>query len=174
MTTGSIYFTPSRVFFEIRSLGGATGPWGRDPGAVKMAKKFFPIFFNFLFESRKLMCLLMRKRIFSFYNTIWGTFYATFVKLGQILSGIRKALSPIRLSAISVLEKRPRTMVQFSLNLSERANEWAQRSARAKQAVQRKWTSERCERTDERVAQCFSPNFCRRSAAAYNSANELW
>ena len=37
--------------------------------------------------------------------------------------------------------------------VSERASEWAQRSARAKQVVQSKRMSERCERTDDRVAQ---------------------
>ena len=35
--------------------------------------------------------------------------------------------------------------------VSERANEWAQRRARAKQAVWSKWTSERCKRTNERI-----------------------
>ena len=35
----------------------------------------------------------------------------------------------------------------------ERANEWAQRSARAKRGVQSKQTSERCERTSERTSE---------------------
>ena len=43
--------------------------------------------------------------------------------------------------------------------VSERANEWAVRRARAKRAVRSKRTSERCERTDERVAQYFSLYF---------------
>ena len=34
-------------FFEIRSLVGATGPKGRNPGATKMAKIFFSDFFHF-------------------------------------------------------------------------------------------------------------------------------
>ena len=35
--------------------------------------------------------------------------------------------------------------------VSERANKWAQRRARAKRAVRSKWTSERCEQTSERT-----------------------
>ena len=34
-----------------------------------------------------------------------------------------------------------------------RANEWAQRRARAKRAVRSKWTSEQCERTSERTSE---------------------
>ena len=44
--------------------------------------------------------------------------------------------------------------------VSERANEWAQRRARAKRAVRSKPTSERCERTSERTSEWPSTAVC--------------
>ena len=43
--------------------------------------------------------------------------------------------------------------------VSERTNEWAQRSARAKRAVQSKLMSERCEGAEYRMAQYSTPRF---------------
>jgi len=44
--------------------------------------------------------------------------------------------------------------------VSERANEWAQRRARAKRAVRSKQTSERCERTSKRTSEWPSTSIC--------------
>ena len=66
--------------------------------------------------------------------------------------------------------------------VSERANEWAQRSARAKRAVRSKRMSERCERTSERMSEWpitnipitrFSESLCMEKLTSWTKSSPI-
>ena len=54
------------------------------------------------------------------------------------------------IDAFILRRQKPLSHELRSERVSERANEWAQRSTRANRAVRSKWMSERCKRTSER------------------------
>ena len=117
-------------------------------------------------------------------GNLWGTCYrrkkkSNYVRLGKIWDLVASLSDGVKLSnRLSYLEsnispwaRRKKHWMNSHLiihcptsegvsEVSERANKWAQRRARAKRAVRSKWTSERCERTSERTSEWPSTTVC--------------
>ena len=76
-----------------------------------------------------------------------------FVFDGMVGKTIRRRTTMVQNSMILRHQNSYFPMSEGVSEVSERANEWAQRRARAKRAVRSKRTSERCERTSERTSE---------------------